>query len=158
MSVTTGTVNAPPSGTNPILVATGVTIGGNTGDVQAFMFVDPDSGSLRIASITPNGIKVDTTPLSKTLSTLSTATSAAPLYVKTSAGVACKLISTDASNAQTQTITIIDQSTGAANTANIVASQLLGPGAVVTLDIPCSTGIGIYSTGALTSQVCFTWS
>lgn len=59
MSVSTTSLNAPLTGNTPFLFAGSVTIDGNTGVVQPIALVDPDTGSLRFASISANGLKVD---------------------------------------------------------------------------------------------------
>lgn len=73
MSITTTTVNAPPTGTNALLMANGVTLSGSTGEVQFVSLIDPDSTSLRPMQITVNGLKVDgsaaTQPVSGTVAT-----------------------------------------------------------------------------------------
>lgn len=92
-----------------------------------------------------------------TISSLSSATSAAPLYVKATAGRIAKLINTSTAS-QSVTVTLINQNTGAAVAGNVVYQAQLGPGQVIDLQIYCSTGIGIYASGGATGNIVLTWS
>lgn len=98
--------------------------------------------------------------LNMTLNTLSTATAAAPLYLKPTAGRLCRIINPSTSaTGPTTVVTLINQASGAAVAANTVYSfEGMGAGQVIDLQIPCPLGIGVYATGAMASNLLFTWS
>lgn len=100
-------------------------------------------------SVTEGGVN-------RLISTLSSATSANPTYVKATAGRVGRLINTS-TNAQTVTITIVDQASGAAG-GNTIYSVILGQSQIIDLQIPCNNGIGIYASGAASANIVLTWS
>lgn len=90
---------------------------------------------------------------------LASATASTPQYVKNTGGRVGRLVYTGTS-AAAATIVIIDQSSGAANTSNIIyQAQNMAAGQIIDLQLPVTNGIGIYlSTGSLSSNIVLTWS
>jgi hypothetical protein len=99
--------------------------------------------------------------LNTTITTLSGATSASPLYLKATSGRLCRVFwSSSSPLPSSSTITFVNQASGAASAANVLYTVAgCAAGQSFDFQIPCGAGIGVYqSGGTLPANLVITWS